>query len=263
MSGAFRKFRVFLVVFYADMMQYRAELYLWALSGIMPFILMGLWVQASSETEFALQPPEFARYFLAVFIVRQLTLVWVVWEFEHHVVHGKLSPYLLQPVDPFWRFFVSHVSERLARLPFIALLTVLFFCLYPKALWMPSPGSLAAAAAAIIMAFLLRFIMQYAFAMIAFWIERANSIEDIWFMLYLFLSGFLAPLDVFPATVRNLALWTPFPYMVYLPANLLIGRPVEHLARGFAVMLVWGLAFCLIYRTLWRRGLKRYSAMGA
>jgi ABC-2 type transport system permease protein len=263
MIVACRKIRSMLAVFYADMMQYRAELYLWALSGIMPFILMGLWMKASAETDFSLTPPEFARYFLAVFIVRQVTLVWVVWDFEDHVVHGKLSPYLLQPIDPFWRFFTSHISERAARLPFIVLLTVIFFCLYPAALWAPSPASVALAALAMVMAFLLRFIMQYAFAMIAFWIERANAIEDVWFMLYLFLSGFLAPLDVFPPAVRTAALWTPFPYMVYLPANLLIGRPVENLGRGFVAMTAWGLLFFLLYRILWKRGLRHYSAMGA
>ncbi len=258
-----RKMHILLGVFYADMLQYRAELYLWALSGIMPFILMGLWVKASSETTFALTPDQFARYFLAVFLVRQLTLVWVVWEFEYHVVNGKLSPYLLQPMDPFWRFFCSHVSERFARFPFLLLLTALFFLLYPRAWWVPPWSGTLLAAAAMLFAFVLRFIMQYAFAMIAFWTERANAVEDLWFMLYLFLSGFLAPLEIFPPLIRKIALLTPFPYMVYLPAKLLTGGEVLNPLRGFAIMTVWGLAFFLLYRFLWRRGLKHYSAMGA
>jgi ABC-2 type transport system permease protein len=263
MSATVRKFRALLSVAYADMMQYRAELYLWALSGIMPFILMGLWVRASSETAFALQPIEFARYFLAVFVIRQLTIVWVVWEFEFHVIHGRLSPLLLQPIDPFWRFFTAHISERFARFPFLVILIGFFFVLYPQALWVPSPGRFALACGVMILAFLLRFVMQYTFAMIAFWLERANSIEDLWFMLYLFLSGFLAPLEIFPPAIRNFALCTPFPYMIYLPAQLMVGRQVEHVGRGLLVMTLWGLVFFLIYRHLWRRGLKHYSAMGA
>jgi len=33
-------------------------------------------------------PLDFARYFLAVFIIRQSTVVWVIYEFEKEVVEG-------------------------------------------------------------------------------------------------------------------------------------------------------------------------------
>jgi len=100
-----------LSVYYAQMLEYRAEILLWALSGIMPFILMGLWVQAGESGQFPLAPVEFARYFLAVFLARQMTMVWVVYEFEHDVLHGRLSPFLLQPLDPVWRYLANHASE--------------------------------------------------------------------------------------------------------------------------------------------------------
>jgi len=119
-------------------------------------------------------------------------------------------------------------------------------------------GCLAMAAA-----FVLRFVMQYAFAMLTFWTERANAIEDLFFMLYLFLSGFLAPLELFPAGVREFAMLTPFPYLVYVPAQLLIDGPVPDLGRASAVMLAWVVVFIVLYRVMWRAGLKRFSAMGA
>jgi len=257
-----RKAQVLVGVNYAYMLEYRAELYLWAISGVMPFFLMGLWMKASSSQHLAQDPISFARYFLAVFIVRQITIVWVVWEVENDVIQGRMSPFLLQPLNPFWRYFAAHVAERLARLPFIAALIALFFCLYPAAFYVPSFKAVVLSGTAMVAAFLLRFIMQYAFAMLTFWIERANAIEDLFFMLYLFLSGFLAPLDVFPETVRNLALLTPFPYLVYLPAQLLTGGPVD-VIRGFLIMAVWGLVFLLLCRFGWKLGLRRYSAMGA
>lgn len=264
MRSAWRKFYTMLSVFYSEMLQYRAEMYLWVLSGIMPFFLMGLWMKASEETGHAMTPVSFARYFLAVFVVRQLTLVWVVYDFEWHVVHGRLSPYLLQPINPAWRFISSHISERGARFPFLIILVGIFFAIYPAALWLPSWHGAILAAFAMVIAFGMRFIMQYTFAMIAFWTERANRIEDLWFMCYLFLSGFIAPLDVFPSTVRSIAMLTPFPYMVYLPAKLLTGNcPEDILVRGFPTMAAWGIAFIFLQRWAWRHGLKHYSAMGA
>ncbi len=258
-----RKLLTLTSVNYAYMMEYRAELYLWALSGVMPFFLMGLWMQASATQHLAQDPLSFARYFLAVFIVRQITIVWVVWEVENDVLTGRMSPYLLQPIDPFWRYFAGHLGERLARFPFIFILIGVFFCIYPKAWYLPHPMSLLLACLAMTAAFILRFVMQYAFAMLTFWTERANAIEDLFFMLYLFLSGFLAPLELFPKQVREFALWTPFPYLIYLPAQLLTNAPVPNLGRGFLIMLAWTLIFVLIYRVLWRAGLRRFSAMGA
>lgn len=73
-----RKLRALLTTWYAYFLEYRAEVLLWALSAMLPLILMGVWTQAAEGGGFALSAPEFARYFLCVFLVRQLTIVWVI-----------------------------------------------------------------------------------------------------------------------------------------------------------------------------------------
>ena len=160
MSSVIRKARVLLLVYYAYMLEYRAELFLWALSGSLPLILMGVWIQAAQGGQFGLSPLVFTRYFLAVFIIRQFTIVWVIWEFEKEVVEGRLSPRLLQPLDPVWHHIASHLSERLARLPFGLVLVALFFTLYPQAFWVPSLKNLLLFVVAVSCAFALRFVIQ-------------------------------------------------------------------------------------------------------
>jgi ABC-2 type transport system permease protein len=256
------KAKTLLVVYYAYMVEYRAELILWVLSGSLPIILMGVWTKAAQNGQFGLSAVDFARYFLAVFIVRQFTVVWVVWEFEREVVEGKLSPRLLQPLDPAWHHISSHVSERAARMPFAVFLLVLFFALYPQAFWIPSLSQILLFTLAILMSFALRFVIQYTFAMFAFWTERASAIESFWFLFYLFLSGLIAPLEVFPEAVRAAVLCTPFPYLVDFPVGLLVGLPTD-IGRGFSMTLGWTLLFLGLNRILWRAGLKRYSGMGA
>jgi len=244
------------------MVEYRAELFLWALSGSVPFILMGIWMEAAQGGRFGLSPVDFARYFIAAFLVRQFTVVWVIWDFEKEVVQGRLSPRLLQPLDPVWHHVAAHVSERFARLPFIVGLVILFFTLYPKALWFPGVGRILLFFVVVAIAFTLRFLIQYTFALFAFWTERASAIEQFWFLLYLFLSGIVAPLEVFPPAVREVVLWTPFPYLIHFPAALLVGLPVD-LGRGLLAMFGWSLLFFVWNRWMWRQGLKQYSGMGA
>lgn len=262
MRKFFRKARVLLSVYYVYMVEYRAELVLWVLAGSLPLILMGIWMEAARGGQFGFTPVEFARYFLAVFLVRQFSIVWVIWEFEKEIVEGKLSAKLLQPLDPAWHHVASHISERFARLPFAILLIVLFFILYPKAMWIPNLQGFLLCVLALGLAFVLRFLIQYTFAMFAFWIERAAALDELWLLVYLFLSGVIAPLEVFPPLAREIVLWTPFPYLIYFPAALLVGQEVD-VVKGFLAMFVWSLLFFMCNRWLWRQGLKKYSGMGA
>jgi ABC-2 type transport system permease protein len=98
--------------------------------------------------------------------------------------------------------------------------------------------------------------------MFAFWLERATALEQFFFLFYLFLSGMLAPLEQFPPLMREIVLWTPFPYLIYFPASLIVGLPVDF-GRGLFVMLGWSITFFLICRWLWQKGLRQYSGMGA
>ncbi|NEU73291.1 multidrug ABC transporter permease [Hassallia byssoidea VB512170] len=262
MKKIIKKALTLLSVYYAYMLEYRAESILWVLAGSLPIILMGVWIQAAQNGNFGLTPVDFARYFLAVFLVRQFTVVWVIWEFERQVVEGKLSPRLLQPLDPAWHYISSHLSERLARTPFTLFLVILFFVLYPQTFWLPSFANLVLFAVSVMLAFALRFVIQYTLAMFAFWTERASALENFWYLFYLFLSGMIAPLEVFPEPVRAIALLTPFPYLINFPASLLVGLPVD-VTRGFLTMIGWFLVFLGVNRLLWRRGLKQYSGMGA
>ncbi|NEP45239.1 MAG: multidrug ABC transporter permease [Okeania sp. SIO2H7] len=254
--------RVFLSVYYAYMVEYRAELLFWVLSGSLPLILMGVWIQASTSGDFTFSSLDFIRYFLAVFFVRQFSVVWVIWDFERDVVEGRLSPKLLQPLDPVWHHFLGHLAERFARLPFIVIIVGVFFLLYPQALWLPSLPTLLLTSLIIFLAFALRFLMQYTFALCAFWSERATSIENFWLLFYLFLSGMIAPLELFPPMVYKIVVWLPFPYLIHFPASILMGRSIN-VAHGIGMIVLWCLIFLGLNRWLWRKGLKHYSGMGA
>jgi len=82
------------------------------------------------------------------------------------------------------------------------------------------------------------------------------------FVPFLFLSGLLAPLAAFPQAVRDVAQWTPFPYLIDFPARLLAGLPVD-VGRGLLAQLIWLALLLPLVLLLWRAGVRRYTAMGA
>ncbi len=258
----FNQAKTLLVVYSAYMLEYRAEIFLWVLAGSLPIILMGVWIQAAEGGQFALSSVNFARYFFVVFQVRQFTNVWVIWEFEKDILQGTLSLRLLQPLDPVWHHVARHLTEKITRAPLAVILTILFFLLYPQALWLPSLERIILCVLTVVLSFILSFLIQYTFAMLAFWIERASAVQQFWFLLQIFFSGIIAPLDVFPPEFKEILLWTPFPYLVYFPSAILVGLDVR-IGLGLGVMIFWIFICYTSNRWLWQRGLKHYSGMGA
>ncbi len=247
---------------YAYMLEYRAEIALWALSGVLPFIMLSLWSNTEAGMELGFKNFELARYFLSAFLVRQFSVVWVVFAFEEDALLGRLSPYLLQPLHPLWRYVASHLAEQATRLPFAVCIAVIFFVINPGSFWFPSTWMFLAAWLATLMSFSISFLLQSLISALCFWNEKASALERLLFVPYLFLSGLLAPLLAFPPSVRKWALWTPFPYLIDFPARVLAGLPVD-LFGGLFIQALWICFLLPMVLILWRFGVRRYTAMGA
>ena len=247
---------------YAHMLEYRAEIALWALSGVLPFIMLSLWSGSGARADLGLDGVALDRYFLSAFLVRQFSVVWVVYAFEEDALLGRLSPYLLQPLHPLWRYVASHLGEQLTRLPFAAGIAAVFFLIQPQAFWVPSFSGFLLAWLATWMAFAIAFLLQSLIASLCFWSEKASALERLLFIPFLFLSGLLAPLTAFPPAVRAAVQWTPFPYLIDFPARVLAGDPVN-LWTGFLAQVAWVAVLLPLVLLLWRAGVRRYSAMGA
>lgn len=262
-----RRHAVLWSVQFAYMAEYRAEILLWALSGVLPFIMLAVWSRAAVPG-LGLNSAELGRYFLSAFVVRQFSVVWVVWQFEEDTLQGRLSPYLLQPLHPLWRYVAAHQAEQATRLPFVLLIISGFFLLQPASFAWPTPGRLLLGVLAVGLAFAIQFVLQSLIACLCFWSERATALERLLMIPYLFLSGLVAPLEAFPPALGQLALATPFPYLIAFPAQLLSGAPLGpgHTFTplgGFAAMAGWLLVLLPLLALLWRAGVRRYGAMGA
>ena len=61
---SFKVIRTLLTTQYAYMLEYRIEIALWALSGVLPFIMFSLWSQNDVGNTFGLNDIGLARYFL-------------------------------------------------------------------------------------------------------------------------------------------------------------------------------------------------------
>jgi ABC-2 type transport system permease protein len=119
-------------------------------------------------------------------------------------------------------------------------------------------------AVSMVLSWLVNFLVQALFATFSFWVDKTDALFGVWFGVWSLLSGYLAPLAVFPEWLQPLLVLLPFRGMLGLPVEILGGfiGPVAALPE-VGVQLAWvGLLTALVAFT-WSRGIARYGAYGA
>jgi len=260
-NSSIYKFSTLLKTQYANMLEYRAEIALWAISGVIPFFMLNIWTNNGLNESINISNIMLSRYFLSAFFVRQFTVVWVVFTFEEDALLGRVSPYLIQPLHPFIRYFAQHIAEQITRFPFALIIAIFFFVINPESLWMPSLLTIIISLVSTFFSFLIQFLIQSIIASFCFWTEKASSIEKLLFIPTLFLSGLLAPVSSFPDYVKTWIYLTPFPYLIDFPASILSGNQ-SNIIGGFLMQLLWIILFFSIFKKVWQSGTKKFTAMG-
>ncbi|NOK60843.1 MAG: hypothetical protein GFH27_549289n174 [Chloroflexi bacterium AL-W] len=267
MSAALNKTRVLLEVWFAYMSAYRAEIVIWILNGSLPLIMLGIWIgkaNAEDGTVNGFTPSDFAAYFLAAWLTQQFAGAWVSWELDYQIRHGELSPKLLRPFDVLWEHLAQHVTERLVRLPFIIIILFIGVLLVPNTQLTPNISHVLIYTLSVVMAFMIRFLISYCIGLLTFWFEQATALDEMYFVAAAFLTGSFAPLEFYPPAVRAIIEWTPFPYTIYYPTQLLTGAiSGTETLRILTVQIAWVSIFAILRLFLWKHGLRRYGAFGA
>jgi len=229
--------------------------------------MLALWDAAAAEGPLrGFGQTELARYFTTALIVRQLTGAWIVWDLNYNVRTGALSPRLLRPINP----LLFNLAETVAAIPFrLIVLTPILLALVwwrPDIAFVPSLTRIALGALSILLAFLLAWLVQAMFGMLAFWFEQSVGLYSLWFVALALLGGYVVPLPLLPEWLESVARWLPFQATLAAPIEILIGTDSGSVADPFelvAIQLAWvGLAV-VGSRIMWRRGIKRYGAVGA
>jgi ABC-2 type transport system permease protein len=252
---------------FASMLQYRASLIIWMIGHVLgPLVYLIVWSTVSNSgggSVGAYTTGDFAAYFLVMMLVNNVTYTWIMYEYEYRVREGNLSFALLRPVHPIHSDIADNMSSKLITLPFMLIIAaILGFFFRPHLVIVP--WAIAAFFPALGLAFLLRFFLEWTLALTAFWTTRVAAVNQTYFVMMLFLSGQMAPLSLFALPVRVAAAVLPFRWMVSFPVELLLGRlsPVEALT-GILAQVVWLAIASVLLRTVWRAGVRVYSAVGA
>jgi ABC-2 type transport system permease protein len=261
--AALRAYPQLLRTGFAEAVAYRSEFIIWMFATNMPLVMLALWSAVARGGPVGTYTQKgFAAYYLGSLLVRLLTGSWVVWEMTMEIRQGTLALRLLRPIHP----LLAYSAENLAAVPLRGVIAIPVVSLMLYAM----RGELAhdatswlLLAPALLGAWLLTFLVMALIGTLGLWFESAGSLFEAWLGISAVLSGYLVPLDLFPAAVRSVALVLPFRFLLSFPVELVLGKASGMHALGLLCMQ-WG--YCLIAliatRLVWRAGLRRYAAYG-
>jgi ABC-2 type transport system permease protein len=208
---------------------------------------------------------QMTSYYLLVTFVDALTAVNEDdWQIAADIKDGNISQFLLKPVDYLWFRFCIYLSGRATYLTvaFIPLMLVTFYL--RDYFVMPVDGqTFCLFVVSVLMTAMLQFFISYTMAMLAFWVMEVSTFIFILYAFEYIASGHMFPLDILPPVVKQILDFTPFPYQLYLPVSIYLGKVTgAALVKGLVVQAGWVIGAYLLARFAWFRGIKKYAAAG-
>lgn len=247
-------------------LQYRTAQYFYMVGVIAePVIYLVVWTriaEANGGQVNGITAGEFAAYFIAWTLVRNMNVVFGAPYWEWRIREGQLAGNLLRPLHPLhydigW-FAGSKVVIIALWLPVAAALVLIF-----KPTLDPTPLEGVVFFFAIWGAYLIRTMFMSVVGMLCFWTTRGAAVFDLYMTSELLLSGRLVPLPLMPDWAQTIAAFLPFQWAFFFPIDALVGdRSTAWLLGGLGIQAVWILVGLALFRVAWGRAIRRFSAVG-
>jgi ABC-2 type transport system permease protein len=204
-------------------------------------------------------------YYLLVTIVDMLTAVTDDdWQIAADIREGNINQFLLKPIDYLGYRLCLFGANRIIY-TIVAVIPVAVFILVERQFFvLPTNGiALGCFVLSTVLTGLLQFLMSFSMALLAFWVLEVSTFIFILFAFEYIAGGHLFPLDILPPWLSQVLSFTPFPYQLFFPVSVYLGRTAgPALWRGLVVQLFWVLIFYFLARWTWARGIRKYTAFG-
>ncbi len=253
---------------WAEQWQYRANLVMYIFYWIVqPIIYIAVWtsIATAQGSVKGLTANDFIVYYLVMLIVDQITSETVFYNFGYKIQEGTLSGELIRPVHPIltnalMNTLAFKALTTLVLIPIWITLSLLFKPVFDSVTW----TNLLLTLPAFVIGFIVNFLITSSITCLAFWTQRVWGLYRLYGIPVVLFSGQFVPLQLMPKVIQDIAIYLPFPLFKYFPTQLILGKlSPEEIIRGYIVGLIWIVIAYFLFRFVWKRGLKQFSAVGA
>jgi ABC-2 type transport system permease protein len=259
----------FLEVFRVSMSQYlafRLSFVLWRVRMIFSLLLIYyLWtaVYLGQRSLFGYTPQEMMTYVLFIYFLGDLVYSTRTSDLANYIRSGEIINYMLKPFSVLKYMLTKEIADKLINLAFAIMEIVLIVLIAKPQLYLQTnisvyPWFLLAMGLGLVSAYF----MYFCLSLIAFWTAEIWAPRFIFFVMITTLSGSYFPLDILPTLFYRILMLTPFPYYIYLPAQIYLKGVNGFTFVQLAISALWVFIMFIVSRFLWRKGIKEFSFFG-
>ena len=249
---------------------YRLNFIMWRVRNVMQVVLMFfLWSSVFSDPTkqfFGYDRTKILTYVFGILVIKAIVFSSRTIELSGIISDGTLGIYLLKPINFFKYWFTADIASKILNLSFSLIeTTILFIILKPEIYFQSNPTYLFLFLLSLTIAVLLFFVTIFLINMFSFWAPEVGWALPFLFIVIVgdFLSGSVFPLDIFPRTFQNVFYSLPFPYLVFFPLQVYLGKiSIPTAINGIVISLGWLIIFGVLVKYVWGKGLKKFSAEG-
>lgn len=255
---------------FIERITYRVNFFLQVLSSILSslivvFLWMAIYRQDPGMSLGGFTLAEMVTYILGGGLINSFILTTAESnETSQGITEGVLSGLLVQPMSPYWVWFFRDMGTKIFLL-LMGLLSYGVVFLFFRDLLIISidPGTSAIFMISLGLAVLLQYFLFESLSLLAFWMENTYGIRFTMRVIMEVLGGAIIPISFFPGLLRDLFLALPFPYLVYYPMTIYLGKmSFDQAIHALGTECLWIAGLGFVNFTLWKQGLKRYVAQG-
>lgn len=224
--------------------------------AVPPLVSLAVWSAAAPTLA------HLPAYFLAILLVRHLTVSYEEHTFASRIYAGEVQDDLLRPCPVVLVPLGANLAMKVTFL-------VVGGPLLLGALWLLGRGfpfrlaDLLLALPALLLAAMIRFLWTYTLALSAFWTERAYGTVHLGNLLIFLLGGEAVPPGLMPGWLQPWVVALPFRSMLGFPAEVALGLVRQHeVWLGFGVQMAWCGVLAVIAGGVWQAGVRRFTAVG-
>ncbi len=249
---------------------YRVQLLIWFISDTLQYLIFPfIWITIMASNQLTSLGGYTARDFIIYYIIAGIINTFgsshVSYPLEEEIKDGKLSGSLLKPVNYLLLQTLDEITHKIVKTVFLGPFFILGYVIFHHAFEGFSLSGLTVAIFLIALSgsFFFSHALEMLVGLSAFWLTENKALTQVNWLVQSIFSGELAPLPLLPGLIQTAAVWLPFRYLFYFPAQIFLQRltlaEIEHglLELGIWLLLLYGL---ILY--LWKRGLRHYSGTG-
>lgn len=254
---------------FESVFEHRLRSFVWFLSSMInPLMIILFWAGAqvgNKEIHPNWSTANINSYYFLLMIASALLMSHIEEDVSFYDIRqGDLAKYLVKPFPYYWLKFIEETPYRVLQGVYgviaISIMSILFKNFIQITL---NPQIILIGLICGILAFFISFTYKMCLGLLAFWLKEIRGITQLLEILAIIFAGYILPIEMLPASLKTIAYFLPFSYIIYFPVKIFQGGLVSFdFIKIISGQVIWLIIFILINRLEWKQGIKTFTAIG-